>query len=365
MEIVWSALIFVSGLAVLYVGAEGTLLGAVGIARSIGISSLLIGLTLIAYGTSAPELAIDITAAFRGKTDLAFGDLIGSNVANLGLILGTAVIIRPMQLNASIVRFEIPLLVLQAVLVWLLSLDGSLSRTDGTVLLLMFGGVAWWTVYRGIREKRSYRKQVIALTKDIEAEGAPLLELLGGDGEARPNDGQHIDSKVESSEVTNPDDNSNHTTQTARSLPINVSFVLLGLFGLIAGAQLMVYGAVSIARTVGVTELTIGMTIVAVGTSLPELATAILASRRRESDIVIGNVAGSNLFNIGCILGLVALISPFQVHPHSLRRELPFLIVFSALLLPIAFAGGEVRRWMGWIYVAGFALFMGYQVFPW
>ncbi|MFN6127548.1 MAG: calcium/sodium antiporter [Planctomycetota bacterium] len=341
MEILSSILLFLLGLAILYVGAEGTIHGAVGIARRIGISSLLIGLTLIAYGTSAPELAIDITAAVGGKTDLAFGDLLGSNIANLGLILGVAVIIRPIQLHAEIVRFEIPLLIIQSVLVWFLCMDGSLSRSDGVILILSFGVISCWTIYRGIREKQSYQEQVVALTESVEAED-PWKDVLATD---RGSESQLLDR------VRGPE----------KSLPRNGALVLLGLFGLIAGAQLMVYGAVGVARLLGVSELTIGLTIVAVGTSLPELATSILASRRQESDIVIGNVAGSNLFNIGCILGLVACITPFEVPEQSLHWDLPLLIGFSALLLPIAFAGAEIRRWVGWVYLAGFAIFICMQ----
>jgi cation:H+ antiporter len=353
MEIAWSILIFVCGLAVLYVGAEATLHGAVGVARRIGVSSLLIGLTLIAYGTSAPELAIDLTAAMRGKTDLAFGDLIGSNIANLGLIFGVAIIIRPIHLNAAIVRFEIPLLVLQAILVLLLSVDGNLSRTDGMVLLVLFGAVASRTIYRGIREKQSYRQQVIELTKDFEAEDLWKSVLANEQvGET--------DAMNEFERDTKPS-RSNHAASGSRSIPLNLSLVLLGLFGLIAGAQLMVYGAVDIARTLGVSELTIGLTIVAVGTSLPELATAILASRRHESDIVIGNVAGSNLFNVGCVLGLVACIDPVEIRAVSLRWELPMLIAFSAFLLPLALRGGQVRRWVGWVYLTAFILFLSLQ----
>lgn len=354
MEILWSALLFVSGLAVLYVGAEGTLYGAVGIARRIGISPLLIGLTLIAYGTSTPELAIDITAAMRGKTDLAFGDLIGSNIANLGLILGVAVIIRPIQLNATLVRFEIPLLVMQAMLIWILSLDGSLSRVDGCLILLLFGSIAFWTIYRGVREKNSYRKQVVELTKHVESEDPwKLVVADAGDWES-----EALAATKEESTAREP----SHAAQGIRSFPFNFSLVLIGLFGLISGAQLMVYGAVSIARTLGVSELTIGLTIVAVGTSLPEFATAILASQRKESDIVIGNVAGSNLFNIGCVLGIVACIVPVDIQEHSLRWELPLLVAFSAFLLPIALLGGKVQRWMGWVYLAGFAVFLILQV---
>ena len=156
-------------------------------------------------------------------------------------------------------------------------------------------------------------------------------------------------------------DHASRAASSDRSVPMNMAVVLLGLFGLIAGAQLMVYGAVGVARTLGVSELTIGLTIVAVGTSLPELATAILASRRQESDIVIGNVAGSNLFNLGCVLGLVACIAPFEVHVQAVRRDLPFLIGFSSLLIPIAMTGGKVQRPVGWVYLLGFLIFIVLQ----
>ncbi|MCU0708221.1 MAG: calcium/sodium antiporter [Pirellula sp.] len=356
MEILWSILIFALGLGVLYVGAEGTIHGAVGIARRLGISSLLIGLTLIAYGTSAPELAIDVTAALRGKTDLAFGDLIGSNISNLGLILGIAVVIRPILLDTALVRFEIPLLVAQALFVWLLCWDGELSRFDGAVLLAMFLATACWTIYRGLREKQEFRKEVVQLTRDIAAQD-PWVGLVASD--------EKSESEVlAQSRITQENAKPDHPGhESARSVPINMAMVLFGLFGLIVGAQMMVYGAVNIAQKLGVSELTIGLTIVAVGTSLPELATAILASRKRESDIVIGNVAGSNLFNLGGILGIVALIYPIHVHERTLRFELPMLIAFSAFLLPVAFTGREVGRRIGWIYLIAFLSFLGYQAF--
>jgi cation:H+ antiporter len=354
MEILWSVLLFFLGLAILYVGAEGTIHGGVGIARGMGVSSLLIGLTLIAYGTSAPEVAIDITAALQGKTDLAFGDLIGSNIANLGLILGLAVIIRPIRLHAAIVRFEIPLLIAQSFLLWGLCFDGFLSRTDGMILLSSFGCLACWTIYRGIREKRAYREQVIELTHAVE-EKDPWKEVLASD---RASDSEILERVPETTTVGT----SNKAALADRSFLRNAALVLVGLFGLIAGAQLMVHSAVAIARTLGLSELVIGLTIVAVGTSLPELATAILASRRQESDIVIGNVAGSNLFNIGCILGIVACISPFQVGEHSFRWDLPIMIGFSIFLLPIALRGGEVKRWAGWTYLIGFAVFLCMQL---
>ena len=353
MEILWSVLLFFLGLAILYVGAEWTIYGSVGMARGAGISSLLIGLTLIAYGTSTPEFAIDLTAALQGKTDLAFGDLIGSNIANLGLILGVAAIIRPIRLHAAVVRFEIPLLVAQSALVWGLCWDGVLSRVDGLVLLVSFGCIAFWTIYRGIREKNPYCKQVSGVTQAIEAED-PWKDLLVSE---QASDSEVLD-RVSSGSEMGP---SNKATLAEKSFLRNVAFVLLGLFGLVAGAQLMVYGAVGVARTVGVSELVIGLTIVAVGTSLPELATAVLASRRQESDIVVGNVAGSNLLNIGCILGLVACIAPFEVHDQSLRWELPLLMSFSAFLIPIAFRGYEIQRWVGWAYLTGFAIFLGWQ----
>lgn len=354
MAILAPTLLFVLGLGVLYLGAEGTLHGAIGIARRLGIGSLLIGLTLIAYGTSAPELAIDVTAAIRGKTDLAFGDLVGSNIANLGLILGVAVAIRPIALSTALVWFEIPLLIAQVGLLWFLCRDGVLSRWDGLWLLLSFGGIAGWAIRRGLSESATYRKSVAAMAREVEARD-PWSGLVQSDQEGESH--LLVDPLVVDAEL-----GPIHPAHAAsRSTPIHLSLICIGLFGLIAGAQLMVYGAVQIARLVGVSELAIGMTIVAVGTSLPELATSVIASRKNESDIVIGNVAGSNLFNLGFILALVACIAPIPIPSSTVSGALPFLCLLTFTLLPLALFLRGIPRWAGWGYIAAFAFFLAWQ----
>jgi len=352
----WFIFSFLLGLGVLYLGAEGTIHGAVGIARLMGVSSLMIGLTLVAYGTSAPELAIDLTAAFSGKTELAFGDLIGSNIANLGLILAVSVLIRPLRINSELIRFELPILFAQTILLWVLCWDGRLGRADALILLGSFGATAAWTMWRGLLESRKFKEQIVQ-----HVEAYDTLEAWQGLLEAEQL-GENDRTRVPTFEAS---DVSLHASrESVRSYPMNLAMTCIGLFALIAGAQMMVYGAVAMARVFGISEMTIGLTIVAVGTSLPELATAILASKRKESEIVIGNVAGSNLFNLGCILGLVALISPVLVPQRSIRFELPVLIAFTGFLVPFAFVNAKMQRWLGLAYLMAFLAFLVWQTWP-
>lgn len=306
----WLAL----GLVILYFGAEGTLKGAVSIARRMNISPLVIGLTLVAFGTSAPELSLDVTAALRGTTDLAFGDLIGSNLANIGLILGVSALIRPMRIQMRLLRIEIPIVIATALLVWALAIDGELSRQDGLFLLtalVLFLGYSF----------RSARQESEAVKEELREAATDLLPMRR-----------------------------------------SVVYVVLGLVGLVAGAQCMVHGAVDLARLIGVSELMIGLTIVAIGTSLPELATSIVASRRGEADIIAGNVVGSNIFNLLGILALVAAIRPLEIPTESLHVDVPVMVGFSLALVPIILRGMVISRREGAVMLSAYIAFLGWQV---
>jgi cation:H+ antiporter len=305
--------IFLAGLAVLYVGAEAMLKGSVRLARSFGVSPLVIGLTLVAFGTSAPELSLDLTAAFRGKTDLAFGDLVGSNIANLGLVLGVAALIRPLNVHMRLLRFEVPVAIAAAFGLWVLSIDGSLRRTEALCMLAVFAGFLWYT-YRAARRE----------PPDVQEE----FRQLAQDGSRRW---------------------------------VSGGLVVMGLAGLVAGAQLMVYAAVSIAQQFGVSELVVGLTIVAVGTSLPELATSVVGALRGEADIVVGNVVGSNIFNILMIMPAVALVQPLEVPPISISVDVPMMILFSAALVPIMLRHWRVTRGEGAVLVVGYVGFLVWQ----
>jgi len=306
--------LFVAGLVVLYLGAEGTLRGAVSIAVQMGISRLVIGLTLVAFGTSCPELSLDITAAVRGTTDLAFGDLIGSNIANVGLILGTAAIVRPLRVQIRLLRAEVPIAIAASLVVLAVALDGTISRQDGLFMSALFVLFIGYSYRAAAQESARIRE---------ELKGAAEPQLSYGRG---------------------------------------ALYVVIGLVALVVGAQLMIYSAVRIAELLGVSTLIIGLTVVAIGTSLPELATSIVAAQRNEADIIVGNVIGSNIFNLLLIMALVAVICPVPVHAGSLRVELPVMIIYVAALVPIMLRGRVITRAEGAVLAAGYAAFLLWQV---
>ncbi len=306
--------VFLLGLVVLYFGAEVTLNGAVGIATRLGISPLVIGLTLVAYGTSCPELALDISAALKGTTDLAFGDLVGSNIANVGLILGVAAMFRPLNVHMRLLRAELPIAIACSIAVLGLAADGLISRQDGLFLLAGFVLFTGYTIRAARKESRAVQREIAATA----AAPPPAGRSLG--------------------------------------------MMVLGLVALVVGAQLMVWAAILLARRMQVSELVIGITIVALGTSLPELATSIVAARRNESDIVVGNVIGSNIFNLLLVLALVAVICPVPVASRSLTVDLPVMIAFVAVLVPIMLKGRVVSQREGLLLVVGMIGFLLWQV---
>jgi cation:H+ antiporter len=299
-------LLFVAGLALLYVGAEGLVKGAVRLAQAAGVSSLVVGLTLVAFGTSMPELAVSTTAAFHGAVDLAFGNLVGSNIANIGLILGVAALIRPLAVKKQLLRVDVPVMIAVSLGTWGLAADGEVGRWDGVIMLASFAALLVYTHRIARRDQAEVHEQV---------------ERIAGVGPARAT---------------------------------SVLLVVASLTGLIAGAQLMVYAAMGLARVLEVSELVIGLTIVAIGTSLPELATSTVAAFRCEADIAIGNIVGSNNFNLLCILGLTAQVRPMPVHASSLGYDLPVMIGFAAALVPIMLSGLTISRWEGAILLAGY-----------
>lgn len=309
-------LVFALGVVILYFGAEATLHGAVTIAQRMGVSQLVIGLTLVAFGTSCPELSLDISAALRGTTDLAFGDLVGSNIANIGLILGVAAVVSPLRVHMRLLRAELPIVIAVSLLVLALAWDGVIGRQDGLFLLAGFVLFVGYS-YRAARQESAQVQQELKQTARDEETGLGRSWLM----------------------------------------------LVLGLGGLVLGAQLMVYSAVGMARLIGVSELIVGLTIVALGTSLPELATSVVAARRQEADIVVGNVIGSNIFNLLAILALVAVISPVPVAPRSLYVDLPVMIAFAVALVPIMIRRMTVTRNEGILLVAGMGAFLGWQLY--
>jgi cation:H+ antiporter len=306
--------LFVAGVALLIIGAELLVRGASRLALYAGISPLVVGLTVVAFGTSSPELAVGIESALSGEASVALGNAVGSNIANILLILGIAALIAPLAVAPQIIRQEVPLVIAASVLVLLLALDGALSRVDGAVLL---GGML---LYLGFTIEQARRAG-----REVQAEYAAAV------GEVAPHE--------------------------VRRLPLQVLLVVVGLVLLTVGAGWLVDGATAFATALGVSELVIGLTVVAVGTSLPEIASSVLASLRGERDIAVGNVVGSCLFNLLAVLGVTALASPegMAVPAAAVRFDMPVMIAASVACLPIFVNRGAILRWEG-------ALFLGYYV---
>jgi cation:H+ antiporter len=320
-----TALTFIAlaaGIVCLVVGAEMLVRGAASLATRLGIAPVIIGLTVVAFGTSAPELAVSVSASAGGNADVAFGNVVGSNIVNILLILGGSAVIGTLAVSQRIIRLDIPILVGASVLALLMALDNEIGRLDG---LFLFAGVVaytWWLVRAGRNE------------------GADVLE--------------EYDEAVDELEVEIVD----------KPWPVQAALVLIGVGVLIAGSQLLVTSATDIAEELGVSDLVIGLTVVAVGTSLPELATSFLAALRGQRDIAVGNVVGSNLFNLLCVLGLTGLVSsdPIPVADSSLQVDFPVMLAATVVLLPIIWKGFEIRRWEGLVLCAFYVLYVTFLV---
>ena len=302
------------GVVGLYLGAHWLVQGAAGLGRIIGARPIVIGLTVVSLGTSAPELVVCVLAAIRGSSDLAVGNVVGSNLANIGLILGLTAIVQPLGVNRQMVKREIPAMLAITLLVYALIADRGASRLDGAVLL---GSLL---VYLGALLRSSRRE-----TPDILKEFKAYSE---DDERAKP-----------------------------ASIAVNVLLVLLGSGLLVLGGQLIVVNAIGIATRMGIPELLIGGTVVAVGTSLPELATTVVAATRNEADLAVGNVIGSNIFNLTAVLGAAAVIEPLSIASGVLGREFLAMLLLSALVWPMAWTAFKVRRWEGFVVLALYATF--------
>lgn len=321
MTLLLSAIAIVAGLALLVWGADRFVLGAASLARTLGVSPLVIGITVVGFGTSAPELLISTIAALNGNPQLAVGNAIGSNIANIALILGVTALIAPLAVHSRTLRHEFPLLLGISLIAWWLLQDGTLGRLDGAVLVLLLLAVMGWLVWDALHARPDD-----PLSQELVAE---LQQDLPG-------------------EMT-----------TSRAL----FWFLLGLVVLVASSRMLVWGAVNVAEWLGVSDLVIGLTIVALGTSLPELAASIVSARRGESDLALGNVLGSNLFNTLGVLGLPGLIHPAALEGDVLGRDLPVMLALTALLFLMAFGfrgPGRINRWEGSFLLACFAAYQGY-----
>lgn len=354
-----------AGLLLLVVGGELLVRGASSIAGVLGISPLVIGLTVVAFGTSSPELAVSLQAGLAGNPDLAIGNVVGSNIFNVLFILGLCALILPLVVSRQLVRREVPIMVGVSLLVLLLALDGRLSTLDGA---LLFAGIVVYTAWSIIASRRATAAASgdEAVTIDTIAGksagwsvGAAVLLAVAGAGYALGWLNVVVAGFVAIGAMVFLGGSLLGSGGTTRNGDIahQVGFILGGLGLLVLGAGWLIESATQIARALGVSDLIIGLTIVAAGTSLPEVVTSIIATLRKERDIAIGNVVGSNIFNILGILGLVALVTPegLRVAPSMLSFDMPVMIVVALACLPIFFTGLAIARWEG-------GLFLGYYV---
>lgn len=303
-----------AGFVLLFFGGEWLVRGAVSIAGRLGLSTLMVSVVVVGFGTSAPELLVSVEAAIRSQPDIALGNVVGSNIANILLILGVAGILSDIDCRASAVRRDGLAVVVASLLLCGAALAGGLGRIEGIAMILALAGYLFYSV-RSDRAATATVPEGAAHGKDVAAHD---------------------------------------------SLPVAAGLTLAGLALLVAGAHFLVEGAVSLARGAGVSEAVIGLTLVAVGTSLPELATAAVSAMKKHADVVIGNVLGSNLFNIMSILGLTAIISPIPVAGRIAQTEVWIMLGVAVLALAFIRSGGRISRAEGAGFVALYAAYMGW-----
>jgi cation:H+ antiporter len=296
--------VLISGIVVLYFGAVWLVQGASRLASSLGVSPIVVGLTIVSLGTSAPELVVCLVAALQGNPGLAIGNVMGSNLANIGLILGLTSLIHPLEVKHRVVWREMPVMLLITFAIYPIAFDRVLSRMDGFMLLLVLLAYLVWVFRSGHPEeiKRSQGSRNSIATP----EGATSLLNLKDIGQ-----------------------------------------VALGSAFLVLGGYCIVQGAVEVASALGISEVIIGLTVVAIGTSLPELATSLVAAIRHEVDIAVGNIIGSNIFNLTAIFGTTAVVRPIMIPETLLSRELAGVVLMSLLLWPILRSGWRIKRWEG------------------
>jgi cation:H+ antiporter len=323
-----TSLLMLVGLALLVAGAEALVRGATALSSRLGVSPIVAGLTVVAFGTSTPELAVNLSAAFAGNTALSFGNVVGSNISNVGLILAVAALVRPLNVSPSVVNREIPMLLLGTAAANVMALDRALdgsaidhfTRVDGIVLLLLFAVFLYYTIFTALRQR---------------AEGDLYVEEL------------------------------REEVATRRPQRVAVSLLLagLGLVGVVFGARWTVENAVQLARHAGMSDTLIGLTVIAVGTGLPELVTSILAAWRGHSDLAVGNVVGSNIYNLLLVMGATAIVKPVDI-PVGGHADLLVMVAVTASLLPlILYRRRRIGRPGGALLLTAYVLYVAWRAF--
>jgi len=303
------------GFVILIAGADRFVDAAAGLARSIGISPLIVGLVIVGFATSTPELLVSSLAALEGSNSLAIGNALGSNITNIGLVIGITSLVTPLKVHSDTLRREFPILFATMLVVLLLMVDGTLQRHDGIVMVLTLAATMYWIA--GIALKSRTRTD-------------PLLKEY------------------------------NRTIEKMKPLKAS-AWILIGLIALLIGARLVVTGATGIARGFGISDLVIGLTVIAIGTSLPELAATLVSARKGEHDLAVGNMVGSNIFNLLGVIGIPAIIHPASFEPDALRRDYPVMTLLSIALYAMAYGfrgEGMLNRIKGGVLVGGYVAYM-------
>lgn len=314
--------LLIAGLALLVAGAEALVRGASKLAAGVGISPLIIGLTIVAFGTSSPEMAVSVMSSLAGQADIALGNVVGSNIFNVLFILGISSLVSPLLVAQQLIRLDVPIMIGVSLLLLFFGVDGRINRSDGVVL---FVGILVYTaflIYQSRKEGNS------------EVQEEYLREY------------------------------SSQGRMTVVQGVINLGLIVAGLVLLVLGSRWLVESSTAIARAIGISDLVIGLTIVAIGTSLPELATSVVASIKGERDIAVGNVVGSNIFNILSVLGLSAAVSPsgIIVSNAALRFDIPVMIAVAFACLPIFASGNLIERWEGLLFAGYYVAYTAYLI---
>ncbi len=304
------------GITLLYLGGEALVRGSVSLARAMGLSPLVIGLTVVSFGTSSPELASTLAATLEEAPAVAFGNVVGSNIANIGLILGLTALVWPLRTQARFLRREVPFMLAASGLLFPLAADGRIGRLEGMAL---FGLLIWFLVH------------LLRAKKDPDPEVREEFETEFGT-----------------------------SARQRRRVPKAIGLVVLGLVLLVVGAESLLRGGLAIAREVGISERVLGLTLVALGTSLPELAASIVAALKREGDIVLGNIVGSNVFNVLCILGLTSIVRPVHLDWGSSWPDLVVMLGLSAIVWPFLATRLKLERWEGVLLLGGYVLYTAF-----
>ncbi len=309
MEIVWLLI----SMVILYFGAEGLVFGASSLAKRLGISALVIGLTIVSIGTSMPELVVSIKAAMNGQSALSIGNALGSNLFNIGIILGLSATIYPLLVKRQLLKFDVPVMILSSILFLLLFLDTIISRLEAIFLLILF---LTYTTSLFITSKKSQNNNADSNDNDIRLSKHWIIDII---------------------------------------------FIVFGLIALVFGSDLLVANSIIIAEQLGMSEAMIGLTIVAAGTSMPELATSVVAAIKKRSDIAIGNIVGSNIFNILFILGTAGAIQPLNT-PDINYIDGVFVILLGVILLLFMKLGRSIERWQGALFVLIYVIYFIFKL---